>query len=380
MKISESRKLGMGIFAVLALVLTLNYVAALQGQLQQSCLSQGDIIRFSQCNPAMSDYVCDSTSCQICVTYYSELDVYCPAHPSSCNNAGLQCNANTSSGGGGGSGPDLTAPEITIHSPIEDQIYNTKRVLLNVGLNEVARIEYSTNGGTWKDICRNGCMNGQADLRLEDGLNLVEVRAIDKSQNINQTGVNFFIDSKKPRILKTAPKKGYANGNFSVEFREENPVNLKLIVNGVEHSVNLNNCVEERRGTLCEINVDLSSYDGQRIPYHFILEDIIGNVVQSKEVLLDVDVTDPVVNEFNYTIDKTRVSFMFNITENNFDEISFIDANDRNPRETKLCSRLKDGVCETKRAFRNGLHNLTIYVKDKAGNVVEDEASFEIIM
>ncbi|MDO8467361.1 MAG: hypothetical protein Q7S56_00220 [Nanoarchaeota archaeon] len=379
MKIRESRKIGMGIFAVLALVLTLSYVAALQGQLQQSCLSQGGLIRFSQCNPAMSDYVCSSTSCQICVTYYPELDVYCPAHPSSCNNAGLQCNENSGGNGGGGSGPDLTAPAITIHSPIKNQIYSNKRVLLNVALNEIAKIEYSTNGGTWKEICRNGCMNGQADLRLEDGSNLVEVRAIDKSQNINQTGVNFFIDSKKPRILKTMPKKGYANGSFSVEFREENPVDLKLIVNGVEHPVNLNNCIEERKGTLCETNVDLFSYDGQEIPYYFVLEDMAGNVVQSKETFIKIDVTDPIVNVLNYTMDKTRVSFMFNITENNFDEISFIDDNDRNPRETRLCSRLKDGICETKRSFREGLHHLTIYVKDDAGNSIEEEVSFEII-
>lgn len=48
------------------------------------CLRQGETIHFSECNPNMEDYVCDSTKCQLCISEVSS-NIYCSADPSSCN-------------------------------------------------------------------------------------------------------------------------------------------------------------------------------------------------------------------------------------------------------------------------------------------------------
>ena len=44
---------------------------------------------------------------------------------------------------------------------------------------------------------------------------------------------------------------------------------------------------------------------------------------------------------------------------------------DINHRERRLCSRLRGGVCTARKNFRTGEHDLTIFIKDKAGNVLE---------
>jgi len=106
------------------------------------------------------------------------------------------------------------------------------------------------------------------------------------------------------------------------------------------------------------------------------LRDIVNNSDESRHNKVAIDTTPPVLNSFDYLIDGRRVDFIFNVTETNFDEIDYIDFNDSRPRERRLCSRLKDEICEVKKSFRSGEHHLTITVLDKAGNSVLEEISF----
>ncbi|MEK6872502.1 MAG: hypothetical protein AABW90_00640 [Nanoarchaeota archaeon] len=99
----------------------------------------------------------------------------------------------------------------------------------------------------------------------------------------------------------------------------------------------------------------------------------------SRPTSLDVDTTNPVINSFNYSIDRRKVNFVFNIIENNFDEVDYIDWNDSKPRETRICSRLRDGICEVRRSFKIGEHNLTIKILNEAGNFIETTVQFTII-
>ena len=75
------------------------------------------------------------------------------------------------------------------------------------------------------------------------------------------------------------------------------------------------------------------------------------------------------------------VYFSFNVSEVNFDEINYIDweAGDR-AKWRRLCSRLKDGVCEKKKSFRRGNHSLSIEILDDAGNrKVVEGIEFEVV-
>jgi len=67
------------------------------------------------------------------------------------------------------------------------------------------------------------------------------------------------------------------------------------------------------------------------------------------------------------------IYFNFEVDEENFDEITYIDWNDRRPRWRRLCSRLKNGVCEKKKSFRRGGHEVDIQIMDEAGNAVSTE-------
>ncbi|MEK6862264.1 MAG: hypothetical protein AABY07_09955, partial [Nanoarchaeota archaeon] len=87
----------------------------------------------------------------------------------------------------------------------------------------------------------------------------------------------------------------------------------------------------------------------------------------------------PEINSFSHEIDRRRVTFIFDITEDNFDEINYIDYSDTKPRERRLCSRLRDGICEIRKTFSRGEHNLTFTILDEAGNSVQESLVFTIL-
>lgn len=55
------------------------------------CLSNGEVLQFSLCNPKIADRTCTSTGvCKYCVSEISQ-GVYCPASINICNSKGLEC-------------------------------------------------------------------------------------------------------------------------------------------------------------------------------------------------------------------------------------------------------------------------------------------------
>ena len=139
------------------------------------------------------------------------------------------------------------------------------------------------------------------------------------------------------------------------------------------------------RNQECNFEIDLSEYGWDEIYYYFELTDVAGNVVESKPVLVKVDTTPPVLlnpNDFVWQGEGRQsryVYFDMEIDEDNFDEVSYIDWEDRRPRERRLCSRLdSDKRCEKKKLFRRGDHEITVYINDLAGNSVEKNVVFSV--
>ena len=79
-------------------------------------------------------------------------------------------------------------------------------------------------------------------------------------------------------------------------------------------------------------------------------------------------------------VDGKYVYFSINITEENLDEVvyTYIDKKGKE-KEKRLCSKLKDGLCEKRVSFKDGTYDLTIQIINEAGNSVGIPASFEII-
>lgn len=282
---------------------------------------------------------------------------------------------------------------ITIHSPT-DGTYDARRLQFNITTSEEAEkiefINYNDKNPRWKRLCRNCDEYGFTRKKmksLNEGKNNVTIRA-----TMAETGEiveeSFFVitDSRDPRITKTEPRRGLSNGHFLAEFREVNPTSLFITYGNLtiqrSEEVNLSACVEERRKTVCEFFVNLTDFENEEIEYWLNLTDIIGNEDISRIREVEVDTTPPLINNWTASLpDGRRVTFTFNVIELNFDNIEYIDYEDRNPRWRTLCSRLKDGICEKRKTFRRGDHTLDITAFDDAGNekIIVEGLEFEIL-
>ena len=278
--------------------------------------------------------------------------------------------------------------DLIVNSPLED-IYTERRVPINATATEtldmISFIDLNSDNLKEKILCGKNCdgygHNKIKTLSFKDGKQNITLIGKTISGEIIEKNLEFTVDYKTPKIKKTEPKKGFTNGNFLVEFREENPVELKLIYGNDsdkrQEMLNISECLENN-DFICETNVDLSDFNNQEIKYYFNLTDIAGRSDVSKELNLDVDIIIPVIENFYNETDERRINFVFEINETNFDKITYLDSEENNPREKTFCSKLKDNICEKKISFRQGFHNLTFFVKDKAGNEATELFSFSV--
>ena len=340
---------------------------------QKLCLSYGQSVPNEE-NPR---YTCWHDFCDICVTN----DFY-PSHPGNCKSiTGCSTIGNTTN-------MDTQPPQLTIYSPIDGEVYSSRKVLFDIRSDEPASLYYidNINGrGQWKRLY-SYTQSLTKGVSFKDGLNDVTIRGIDKNGNEAEVVRSFYVDSKNPKIKKTYPKSGFASGLFEVEFQEENPAELILHYGNHDNmefeELNINECEIVKGKYYCSVEVDLNSYDGEIIEYWFELRDIAGNVDENKPVSLEVDIGAPVLinngrlNEVggfaSQGVEKYNkyIYFSLEIGEPNFDEVSYIDWNDKKPKWKRLCSRLKDGKCETKKSFRKGEHVVDVQISDEAGNVI----------
>lgn len=267
----------------------------------------------------------------------------------------------------------------TVYSPINGEIYGDRMVLINVSMSSEADLRYSNNGNNFITICRN-CDTYSKRKPFDDGFHVLTLQAIFDNGYVNEYR-NFTVDSKDPKIKKTLPKKGFANGWFEVDFDEANPTSVTLYYAQEKKDIDLGTCSQKKDMYSCITNVDLSAYEGTEIKYWFEVKDIADHFDLSKETTLMVDLTDPVVNNpdsfFYYENGTNKVYFHMDITEVNFEEISYsyIDSKG-NFRNGKICTKLKDGVCDKKLSFDDGIYALTVYVSDQAGNSISLPAEF----
>lgn len=376
---------GLGLLILMAgLVLSLSFISATSYYFL--CLKDGETIEFSQCNPRMSDYTCDTSRegyCTQCV-YIGSQGKYCPARINYCNGLGLTCSYLS-----GNNTLDITPPEINITYPINNEVYSNKRIEFDMKANEDSSWYYYDNlkaDGKWKKICSD-TKNCEKTINFGEGETNITIKAVDSSGNEGFKTIGFYIDSKLPKIKKTAPKKDeFVGSQFSVEFQEANPISLVMHYGNYglgykTRNVDLNDCVSIKGASdkfLCEFEQDLAEYDGQIAYYWFVLEDIAGSIAESKHVSVNVDETAPLINNKGNLANQIGKYVFFNIdiTELNIDEVGYVDSFDE--KSKKLCSKLKNGYCTKKVLFKSGYHELTIQAIDKAGNYDYDSFVFDV--
>ena len=285
---------------------------------------------------------------------------------------------------------DIIEPEtdLIINSPILD-LFDNRRILLNLQTTEeVDEIVYTYFDSRGREretrLCRN-CDEYNRERSFSDGDYELIFKTIVDDVSIDEESVSFLIDSKDPRISKTSPTRGFSDGNFYVEFKEDNPVNLTLYYGNSIRIKDLdigNDCSISRGKYSCSVWVNLTDFDNQEIEYWFELEDIAGNKDESRKREVNVDMTFPVLNnpddfwEMGTGRYDDYVYFDMSITEKNFDKVILSYDYRGRTKEKRLCSRLRYGKCETKFKLRDGYTNYQLIIRDDAGNAVVKPIDF----
>ena len=337
-----------------------------------SCFSQGE--RIDYCNSNIPDRTAPVSNYRLCMnSYNSGLNCYSPGNWNVCNTLSPACVLS-----GNGTNIDGEPPVFNLQNPVNGTIYTERKIPLIFNINEDSDVYYLDviNGrGRWTRVCSD-CMSYSRSRSFKEGLNNLRFRAVDRNDNEAFFDIAFFVDSTEPKVSTANPRSGFANGHFDVQFSEVNPMEVVLHYGNsdsgmLQKTLNPNSeCHDVKTRKLCETNVSLSQYDGEQIQYWFTVKDIAGNTDDSKITYLDVDITPPVINNINYTIDSNRVTFLINITELNFDSMRYMDNSDSRPIWRTMCSRLNEGICEKRLTLRDGEHSLNIQALDDAGNSV----------
>ena len=156
-------------------------------------------------------------------------------------------------------------------------------LLDNLNLQDEIRVNFNIRGRRWVRICSK-CMTYSKKRGYREGLNNLTFRAVDYFGNEMFVQRTFSLDTKKPRIHRTAPRRGFASGDFYVQYSEDNIKEATLYYGNTEtgfRNKSSTNCSSGKK-QWCSVEVNLTDYNGQRIEYYFILEDVVGNSKKSQ--------------------------------------------------------------------------------------------------
>ena len=279
----------------------------------------------------------------------------------------------------------ILAGDLNILSPIPGKIYDQRITPVIILLSQEAKfLKIKDNNGAFRTLCRNCDTHGYFATRLmgfEDGSHNVEFLAIFDDRTVSQT-VSFFVDSKKPKILRTQPiGNKFTNGSdFSIEYTEENVKEVLISWNPV---VNLTDqCGGSGEKVVCDFGLDLTAFNGQGIEYVVNITDIANHTTSSNPTKVLVDTTVPILTVTAPTEDSVygrRVPFSLSVSEKV--TLEFIDNSEAKPKWENICNRCDSyGLDRLRmRTFDKGNHNVLFRARDKAGNTDEEMISFSVV-
>ncbi len=283
---------------------------------------------------------------------------------------------------------DKISPTLIVNKPDPIQIvtYSESRVPFDILIIESLTVSPVTLGytdledprSTFKKLCSRDCEAYNKEITFRDGYHRVLIEAKDQAGNGDEETVEFYVDSRDPRIKRIEPRAGkYGNGNFTVQYQEDALVLVTLYYtqDGEQGEASTTEC-ESGSSQYCSIFVQ--GLDDGPLTYYFALTDKAETTVLSKEYDITIDTTVPEFDMFSpVTGENYDRRVPFNIIE--LDEkvtLEYIDHESTRPRFTRLCSNCDSYVRE--RPFRSGPHDLTIRATDIAGNTFQEDVQFNI--
>lgn len=278
---------------------------------------------------------------------------------------------------------------LTVNSP--NGSYGIKKIPFNITttkiVNNITYINYNDKTPRIKVLCRNCDEYGfsrEQFITLNEGRNNITIKAANGFGNTKQVNVSVFVDSKLPIISKILPvKNSITNGsNFSIKYSEDNLQKISISYNP---SKNLSSCASGIN-KICSINLNLTSFNGQRIKFSFNISDSI-RTVQSREINVIVDTSKPVLTIYMPQNKTGSESYnksdgvLFNISISEMVRLEFFDNFDINPKWKNLCSNCDEYGFNKKKtkSFETGIHNILIRAVDDAGNSNVRNVKFEVV-
>jgi len=183
-------------------------------------------------------------------------------------------------------------------------------------------IDMVSNEG--ENLCMH-CNYLKKMMFFKDGWNDIMIKSAVAGE-VESERISFFVDTKKPRIIKTWPLQGeFANGEFKVSYEENNLEKVELSY-GEKDSINVIGINCESGKKECSTEVDLSFYEGKTIYFWFTITDIANNHVNSSKTKVYVDNQKPVINSLNYSFENGMYNVILNISEDNFYRVIYLDS------------------------------------------------------
>lgn len=242
----------------------------------------------------------------------------------------------------------------------DGSILTKNRLMISVNLTRKAKIDLIEDNEV-KNLCMH-CDVFQKIFFYSEGRHDLTIRARVSGQ-LREEKISFFVDTKKPRIMKVMPvSSSYSSGLFKVSYEEDNlnRVVLNYGLRGYYNSVELNNCGNGK--SECEIEIDLSDYYDKKIDYWFSIYDIANNNANSSKYSIFVDNRKPVINDIKYSFDGYAYNVILNVSEDNFKKAMYCYDGKCN----LFCSSLRNNVCNKK--INKDINQIELIITDRAEN------------
>jgi len=252
-----------------------------------------------------------------------------------------------------------------VYVPQEDKIYDDDRIEIQASSDfecDWYVMDMNDRRPKFKRMCRDEKFCSKK-LSFDEGENSIVIKAVDELGNSAEVEKSFRVDSKKPKIYKTYPKRGFANGVFEIEFKEENPETLVLHYGGKEKEINVKacaNCRKKGKKTFCSVEVDVSEFDGKRIPYWFVLEDVAGSKDESKKIYLNIVAFAPEIScssPIDNKVYGSKRQYIRCLSDKDVDWY-YKDLNDRRPKFKRMCKDEK--ICKKRVGFNEGFNDILL--------------------
>jgi hypothetical protein len=222
------------LFAVLLMLIFTSSGVLAEKEIQFICLSEGETVKFSECNPVINDKTCEGNSCNYCVTYDTEKRIYCPADINVCNALdGLTCSELIEDNEEINNSANISNNVREVKADVAYVIRNT------AGIDSYLLDELDANGYSYEIILEENVLTTDfseyfiilvGNQKLDNPMNV----PVNKHKSLVVNSYNYYVKDSKNKQLGWSDSVGSASSPTVLTVRD----NIHPIVNGISNNFN----------------------------------------------------------------------------------------------------------------------------------------------